>query len=140
MGFTTWHERSAGWASDMRAAFESFPFAAPFVERMQTTKWGNWSSPTWVKRTLEDQPGLEDVKVDVLSHLQHIRHAEEFVTGTFEMMIKWVINSDWSEELRREHGLEEVKRLVKEYLEKKYEGRGCELTWTSIIASARKAE
>jgi hypothetical protein len=124
----------------MRAAFESFAFEAPFVERMQTTKWGHLSSPTWVKRTLEDQPCLEDVKVDVLSHLQHIGDAEEFVTGTFEMMMNWVINSDWSEELRRDHGIEEVKRLVKEFLEKKYEGRGWELTWTSTIASARKAE
>lgn len=102
---------------------------------MQTTQWGNWSNVNWIRRILEDL-GLEDVKVDVMARLQHIRGAEDFV-ACFGMMFSWVLNSQWSEELRREHGIEEVKRLVAEHLEEKYGGRGWDVTWTSIIASAR---
>jgi hypothetical protein len=103
--------------------------------RMQTTKWGNWSSADWIRKTLTDL-GLENVKVDVMSHLQHIQSAAEFVR-CFEMMIKWVIESNWSEELRAEHGIDEVKKLVEEHLERKYQGRGWDVSWTSIIASGR---
>lgn len=103
--------------------------------RMQTTGWGNWSSVNWTRTTLEDL-GLEDVKVDVMAHLQHIRDAADFV-ACFERMMSMVMNSNWSEELRREHGIDEVKTLVRMYLEEKYRGKGWDVTWTSIIASAR---
>ncbi|KAB5555035.1 S-adenosyl-L-methionine-dependent methyltransferase [Coniochaeta sp. 2T2.1] len=135
LGFTTWHDQNAGWAPDFRSALESFPFEAPFEMRMQTTQWGKWSDVNWIRRTLEDL-GLEDVKVDVLATLQRIHGAEDYV-ACFEMMFKWVINSQWSEELRKEHGIEEVKGLVREHLREKYGGRGWDATWVSIIASAR---
>ncbi|OIW28761.1 S-adenosyl-L-methionine-dependent methyltransferase [Coniochaeta ligniaria NRRL 30616] len=135
LGFTTWHDHGSGWEPDFRSALASFPFEAPFVMRMQTTRWGNWSNVNWIRRTLEDL-GLEDVKVDVMARLQHIHSPDDFV-ACFEMMFGWVINSNWSEELRREHGLEEVKSLIREHLEAKYGGRDWDVTWTSIIASAR---
>lgn len=106
--------------------------------RMQTTKWGNWSNMNWIRTTLEGL-GLENVKVDVMARLQHIHRAADYV-ACFEMMMGWVIKSNWSEALREEHGIEEVKRLVVEHLEEKYGGRGWDVTWTSIIASARVPE
>lgn len=135
LAFTTWHDHGSGWEPDFRSAFASFPFEAPFEVRMQTTKWGNWSNVNWIRRTLEDS-GLEDVKVDVMAHLQHIHGPEHFV-ACFTMMLNMVIGSLWSEELKREHGMDEVKRLVREHLEEKYGGRGWDVTWTSISASAR---
>jgi hypothetical protein len=106
--------------------------------KMQTTQWGNWSNVNWIRRTLEDF-GLEDVQVDVLATLQHIRSGADFVQ-CFGMMFGWVMNSQWSEEVRAQHPMEEVKRLVKEHLDEKYGGRGWDVTWTSIIASAKVPE
>ena len=105
---------------------------------MQTTQWGKWSDVNWIRRTLEDL-GLEDVKVDVLATLQRIHGAEDYV-ACFEMMFKWVINSQWSEELRREHGIEEVKGLVRDHLREKYGGSGWDVTWVSIVASGSLPE
>lgn len=103
--------------------------------KMQITQWGNWSNVNWIRRTLEEL-GLEDVKVDVMAHLQRIQTADDFVAG-FETMMRWIVNSCWSEDLRVEHGMEEVKKMVRDHLEEKYGGRGWDITWTSIIASAR---
>lgn len=105
---------------------------------MQTTKWGDWADSNWIKQTLQDR-GLEDVKVDVLSHLQPIAGADEFLTN-FGSMIEWVVNSNWSEELRKEHPLDEVKKLMREYLVKKRGDKGWDIVWTSIIASGRKPD
>ncbi len=89
----------------------------------------------WVQRTLESH-GLEDVKVNVLSHLTPVESAAFFVSA-YSMMIEWVMNAHWSEELRKEHGKEEVLGLIKEFLEEKYQGGSWSLTWTSIIATGR---
>ena len=135
LGLTTWHDHGAGWAPDFRGALAALPFEAPFAMRMQTTAWGEWSNVNWVRRALEDV-GLEDVRVEVLAHLQRVHGAADFV-ACFESMMRWVVESCWSEELRREHGMDEVKRLVRDHLEEKYGGRGWDVTWTSIIASGR---
>jgi len=103
--------------------------------KMQTTSWGEWSNVNWIRRTLENL-GLQDVKVDVMARLQRVRSAEDYV-ACFGMMIDWVVNSQWSEELRRGHGIEEVKGLIRRHLEAKYAGKGWDVTWTSIIASAK---
>lgn len=137
LGFTTWHKNSSGWADDVQGAFESFPFDAPFVKRMQTTKWGQWSDVNWIKKTLLEQ-GLEDVTVDVHAHLQPVESGAEFVEH-FAMMLEWMVKTDWSEEVREKHSLEDVKKLVEDYLVEKYEGKGWYLTWTSITASGRKS-
>lgn len=136
LGFTTWHKGGIGWAEGVRDAFASFPFEASCSMKMQTTKWGDWSDVNWIKKTLHDQ-GLEDVKVDVLSHLQPIESAAQFVNN-YSSMLEWLISARWSEELKKEHGLDEVKKLVEDYLGEKYGGKGWDLTWTSIIASGRK--
>lgn len=134
LGFTTWH-MSPGYVADLEGAFRSFSFDAPFQWALQTTPWGDWADVNWVKKTLVAK-GLEDVKVDVLAHLSRVDSAEQFISH-FSMMIKWVMNSGWSEEMRREHPEEEVLGLVKEFVEKKYEGKGWDTTWVSLIASGR---
>ncbi|KAK0715216.1 S-adenosyl-L-methionine-dependent methyltransferase [Lasiosphaeris hirsuta] len=134
LGFTTWH-RTPGWAPDLQAAFKSFPFEAPLAVTLQTSKWGDWADVNWVRETLEDR-GLQDVKVEVLAHLGRVDSAEHFTTH-FAMMTNWTMNSCWSEELRKEHPAEEVHGLVRDFLENKYEGKGWDMTWVSIIASGR---
>ena len=79
--------------------------------------------------------GLDDVTVDVLAHLGRVSSADDFVRG-FSMILSWVVGAGWSEELRREHPLEEVQGFLRGFLEK-YGGRGWDLTWLSIVASAR---
>lgn len=136
LGFTTWHP-VIGWAPDLEAAFKSFPFEAPFASSHQTTLWGHWGDVNWIRHTLEKK-GLKDVRVEPLATLQRSDSAEYFVNH-FQMIIRWVTSTMWSEELRKEHPPEEVRQLVKDYLEKKYEGKGWDLVWISIISSARVA-
>ncbi|KAK3687430.1 S-adenosyl-L-methionine-dependent methyltransferase [Podospora appendiculata] len=135
LGFTTWH-RPAGWAPDVQMAFESFPFEAPFAANLvQTTPWGDWADVNWVRKTLESK-GLEDIKVDVFAFLSRVDGAEHFMAST-GMMIDWVMQANWSDELRKEHGKEEVHGLVREFVEKKYHGRGWDQTGIAVIASGR---
>jgi len=127
---------SPGWAADLRAAFKSFPFEAPFEASLQTTEWGDWADANWIRKTLQQEKKLEDVKVEVSAKLLRVHDAQDFVQG-FAMVVDWIMKSCWSEELRREHGTDEVHGLIKEYLEKKYGGGGWDLTWVAIIASGR---
>jgi len=78
------------------------------------------------------------VRVEPLATVQRCDSAEYFVKH-FQMIIDWVMRTMWSEELRKEHPLEEVRELIKEYLEKKYQGKGWDLVWVSIISSGRVA-
>jgi hypothetical protein len=136
LGLTTWHKSGSGWIDDVKGAFESFPFEAPFVPRMQTTRWGEWPDVNWVKKALTEQ-GLEDVTVGVHSHLQAVESAAEFVSQ-FASMVEWMVKTDWSDQTQEEHSLDEVKKLLEEYLVEKHGGKGWYLTWTSITASGRK--
>ncbi|KAH8879304.1 S-adenosyl-L-methionine-dependent methyltransferase [Thozetella sp. PMI_491] len=135
LGFTAGHRDSSGWGYELECAFLSFPFKAPYVKRLQATKWGEWYDVNWIRRTLEDT-GLEDVKVEVFSTLIRMENADYFVSRN-AMMIEWVMNTDWSEELRKEHGRDEVFELIRQFLDRKYQGRPFDLTVTAIIASGR---
>lgn len=138
LAFTTWHGANQGWTADMCEAFAALPFAAPFRAPAQTTAWGDWADPNWVRETLDACPALDpaSVAVDVLAHLSRVRGADDFVRQ-YEMMLRWVVDAGWSEELRRAHPLAEVKGLLRAFLERKYHGGEWDLTWVSIIASAR---
>ena len=102
---------------------------------MQTTSWGNWSDVNWIRKTLE-RKGLEDVKVDVTAFLTHT-DGPEFFMSNFAMMLDFIIKTSWSEELRKEHPKEEVQKLMKEYLNKKYGNDGWDLSWVAVVATAR---
>ncbi|KAK4188265.1 S-adenosyl-L-methionine-dependent methyltransferase [Podospora australis] len=134
LGFTTWH-RFPGFVEDISEAFKSFPFEAPFSYALQTTSWGNWENINWVRKTLEGK-GLEDVKVDVLAHITRVDSTDHFLSH-FGMMVDWVMNSGWSEELRKAHPKDEVFRLLRESLDQKYQNGPWELSWVSLIASGR---
>lgn len=134
LGFTTWH-LEAGWITLMREAFNTFPFEAPLVMPMQVTRWGSWYDVNWIRKTLEKK-GLEDVKVNVTAFLTHVDGVDAFIKH-FDMMLDVVMAGSWSEELRKEHPKEEVKKLMKEYLEKRFGGDGWDLSWVAAIATAR---
>lgn len=119
----------------MREAFKSFPFEAPLEMPMQTTSWGNWSDVNWIRKTLE-RKGLEDVNVDVSAFLSHTDGVDFFMPN-FAMMLDFIMKTSWSEELRKEHPKEEVQKLMKEYLGKKYGNDGWDLSWVAVIATAR---
>ncbi|KAJ4289416.1 hypothetical protein N0V88_006896 [Collariella sp. IMI 366227] len=126
LGLTTWHTEPA-WVGDVREAFQSFPFKAPFEMSMQTTAWGNWADVNWVRKTLV-QKGLQDVRVKVFAFLSHVKDANSCL-AIYGMMVDWIVGSSWPEELRKQHPKEEVHRLVKEFLEKKYGRGGWEYSW-----------
>jgi hypothetical protein len=134
IGFTTWH-RAIGWGPDLEDAFAALPFPAPFKLFAQTTAWGDWADLNWIRRTLLAK-GLKDVKVEPCVLTQHADSADYFVRN-FAMIINWLMSVCWSEELRKEHPAEEVQKLVKEFLEKKHEGKGWELVWVGLVATAR---
>ncbi|KAK3898368.1 S-adenosyl-L-methionine-dependent methyltransferase [Staphylotrichum tortipilum] len=134
LGFTTFH-REVGWVGEVREAFASFPFEAPCGMGLQTTPWGTWSDVNWVRKTLTGK-GLQDVKVDVFAFLSHVESADFFLAN-YGMMMDWIVNTSWSEELRRLHPKEEIHALVKEFLETKYGGEGWDLSWIALVASGR---
>ena len=135
MGFTTPH-RVSGWMSDLKEAITSLPFDAPCdLTPLQTTTWGNWADVNWVRKTLTGK-GLRNVQVDVFAYLVPMESAEKFV-ATFGMMIDWVMASDWPDELKQQHPREEVHALVKDYLEKKYEGNGWEMSNVVVVATGQ---
>ncbi|KAK3985185.1 S-adenosyl-L-methionine-dependent methyltransferase [Cladorrhinum sp. PSN332] len=134
LGFTTWH-KEAGWIDDVREAFLTFPFEAPCVMALQTTPWGKWYDVNWIRKTLQAK-GLQDIQVNIFAHLTQVDNSEHFAAH-FSMMIEWIMSSSWSEELRKEHPREEVIGLMKEFLEKKYEGKPWNMSWISVIATGR---
>jgi hypothetical protein len=134
LGFTTWH-RDTAWVMDIKEAFASFPFEAPFEVPLQLTKWGQWSDVNWARKTLEAK-GLQDVKVDVFAYLSTVDSTDHALKGT-SMMIQWVMNSCWTEEQRDQHSAEEVSGLLRQYFDKKYEGKPWQWSWVALIASGR---
>ncbi|KAK4125712.1 S-adenosyl-L-methionine-dependent methyltransferase [Parathielavia appendiculata] len=134
LGFTTMH-REPGWFHEVREAFKSFPFEAPFEMPLQTTAWGQWSDVNWIYRTLVAK-GLQDVEVDVFAFTSQVASANFFMSG-FGMAMDWILNTCWSEELRKSHPKEEVRGLVKEFLEKKYGGEGWKVSWVVAVATGQ---
>ncbi|KAF5020371.1 hypothetical protein F66182_7599 [Fusarium sp. NRRL 66182] len=137
-GATTFHKENTFWCPDVRSAFASFPFEAPFPEegvKMQMHDQGDWTSPEWVEEHLKEQ-GFQDVRVTVHDGKYDIKSAEEFVL-LFGLMLGWLLNTWWSEEVRRQHSMEEVRELLKRHLEDKYGGKGWEISFKVICMSGR---
>lgn len=115
----------------MRDAFASLPYDAPYPENlpMQTHESGKWYDPEWIESHLKEQ-GFTDVQVHVVPGQYYVENSEQFV-AFFGMMISYIMNTWWSEELRGEHSVEEVKSAVREYLGKKHEA-GWDIEWEVI--------
>lgn len=97
---------------------------------MQMHDSGKWTEPEWIEQHLRDE-GFEDVRVAVNPGRYHVESAEEFV-NFFGMMVPFVVNTWWSEDLRKEHPVEEVKKAMEEVLGKKYGGKGWDVEWEVI--------
>ncbi|RGP60238.1 coq5 family [Fusarium longipes] len=136
-GATTFDKDNTFWVPDMRTAFASFPFEAPLpdVMPMQMHDKGDWASPSWIEEHLKEQ-GFQDVQVTVDHDKYFIRSAEEYVLQC-GMMLGWLMNTWWSEEVRREHPIEEVKELLRRHLEEKYDGKGWEIEIKVICMTGR---
>ncbi|KAM0403577.1 hypothetical protein ACHAQC_001193 [Fusarium culmorum] len=136
-GATTFHKENSFWVPDIRSAFASFPFEAPMpdVMPMQVHGQGEWTNPAWIESHLKEQ-GFQDVQVTVDHDKYFLRSAEEYMLQC-GMMLGWVMNTWWSEEVRREHPLDEVKELLRRHLEEKYDGKGWYIEFKVICMTGR---
>ncbi|KAH7263099.1 S-adenosyl-L-methionine-dependent methyltransferase [Fusarium tricinctum] len=135
-GATTFHKDNAFWLPDVRSAFESFPFPAPFPGvKMQMHDQGDWTNPAWIEEHLKEQ-GFQDVDVTIHNDKYLVKSAEEFVLQ-FGMMLGWLMKTWWSEEVRNEHGMDEVRELMRGHLEEKYKGEGWEIEFKMICMTGR---
>ncbi|KEY68599.1 hypothetical protein S7711_05781 [Stachybotrys chartarum IBT 7711] len=123
------------WQPDLSSAFASFPFEAPFPNPCpaQLHDQGHWSDASWVELHLKEQ-GFQNVMVTVIRGKFHVEGAEDFM-GIFGGMLMWLMNGWWSEELRAEHPVDEVKELTQKYLEEKHGGKGWDLGWSIMYAT-----
>lgn len=143
-GATTWNGSLdyQFWQDDVRTAFKSFPFEAPFAELgkfpMQMHEQGVWTDRDWVEGHLKEL-GLQDVEVNYIPGVAHMENAEHFVMVCRNMM-SWCMSLWWSEETRKAHPLEEVEELTKKHLEEKYGGKGWDLYWRLVCMTGRKSE
>ncbi|KAF4483881.1 Methyltransferase tpcH [Colletotrichum fructicola Nara gc5] len=135
LGATTFHRNNIFWVPDMRSAFASFPFTAPFPEEvpMQLHAQGVWTDPMWIEEYLRSQ-GFQDVVVKVVARKHHVKNAQDFV-ATFGVMLRWFLASWWDEETRTAHPVSEVRELVEKHLEEKYNGDGWDVEWTLIVST-----
>ncbi|EXM04814.1 S-adenosyl-L-methionine-dependent methyltransferase [Fusarium oxysporum II5] len=136
-GATTFHKDNTFWIPDIRTAFASFPFEAklPEVMKMQMHDQGDWANPAWIEEHLKKE-GFQDVKVTAHNDSYTIESAEDYILQ-FGMMLGWLIKTWWSEEVQREHSLEEVKELLRRHLVEKYEGKGWDIEFKVICMTGR---
>ncbi|KAL7800206.1 S-adenosyl-L-methionine-dependent methyltransferase [Trichoderma ceciliae] len=133
-GASTWAKNNADifWIPDMRSAMQSLPFEAPFPDPMpmQMHHSGHWDDAAWLKNHLEGL-GLANVSVKESPGTYEFANATEFMTS-FGMMLPWFMNTFWSEEVREAHPVEEVKELLQQHLEERYNGAGWSIDWLVI--------
>ncbi|GFP57493.1 methyltransferase tpcH [Trichoderma asperellum] len=133
-GASTWPKSNANmfWIPDMREALQSLPFDAPMPDPlpMQMHKSGHWDDAAWIEGHLKEL-GLRNVSVKENLGTCKIENATQFIR-CFAMMLPWVMNTFWSEEVRNAHPAEEVRELMRQYLEKKYKGEGWSIEWLVI--------
>lgn len=142
-GASTWPKATADmfWIPDMRTALESLPFDAPMPDPvpMQIHHSGRWDDAAWVERHLAEDLGLTGVSVRESEGEYRFESADEFM-ATFHIMVQWLMNTFWSDEVRERHSAEEVKALVKRHLEEKYGGKGWSIRWRVICMTATVAK
>ncbi|PTB64785.1 S-adenosyl-L-methionine-dependent methyltransferase [Trichoderma citrinoviride] len=138
-GASTWPKANADmfWIPDMRTALESLPFDAPPLPAipMQMHHSGHWDDAAWVETHLARDLGLTNVSVRESGSRYRFASADEFM-ATFSMMVPWMMNTFWSDEVREKHSVDEVRGLVKRHLEDKYGGHGWSIGWRVITMTA----
>lgn len=95
---------------------------------------GQWYSANWVESQLSHRD-LEDVNVDVVTRTVVLSVVEmvEMVMVMFPMVAKYF----WTEEQRNDNE-EKVRPALEKYLVDTYKDGEVPLTWTAILATARK--
>ncbi|UNI16769.1 hypothetical protein JDV02_003176 [Purpureocillium takamizusanense] len=145
-GATTFPASNADkfWFADLREAFASMPFEAPLPARMpmQVHGSGRWYDAGWVEEhltttTQQQQGTFRDVRVRVVPGRYRVESPTAWLR-TFGGMLSWVTGAWWPEELRAEHGEEEVRGLVRRFLEEKYGDveEGWDVEWEVICMTA----
>ncbi|KAL8377941.1 hypothetical protein RB595_008566 [Gaeumannomyces hyphopodioides] len=139
VGLSTPTGAMGGHMQDLRAAFASFPFDAPFPDPFPTQLHGvgRWADANWVARNLSDEHGLGDVRVELHAHLARYRDGAEFAR-LFSPFLPVILNGWWPEETRRAHPVDEVLGLVAAFLDDKYEGRPWYSEFYALVASGQK--
>ncbi|KAJ6444916.1 Short-chain dehydrogenase [Purpureocillium lavendulum] len=147
-GATTFPASNAGrfWYADMRAALASLPFAAPPLPDpmpMQVHTRGRWYDAAWAAAHLAAS-GFRDVRVRVVPGRHRVEGAEAWLRA-FGGMLPWVMATWWPAALRRAHGEDEVRGLVRRFLEDKYGGGGWDVEWevmsmTAVVDKAASTE
>ncbi|TDZ35634.1 Methyltransferase tpcH [Colletotrichum trifolii] len=135
-GCTTPHSsHTDGWMTDLKAAFETFPFHAPLSdkERSQITEFGRWYDELWVEEYLKSK-GLADVQVGIENGAVEVKNAKHWIE-VFGPAVAWIVASEWDEKLKEEHPLSEVHQLLETFLEKKYGGEGWNVKSAIIVGT-----
>lgn len=122
---------------DLDSAFQSLDIGVPSISPvpMQMHNSGTWTDAKWVESQLQ-KLGLVDVIVKETPGTYHINSAEEWVTA-FGGMAKWLMSSNWTEEMNQKVSPEELNDRIREHLEKKYEGKGWDVTWMTIVMTGK---
>lgn len=145
VGFTTFQQGSVHrwWHGELRDAFPTFPFEAPFPDDMpmQLHSSGNWVDRKAVEEhlTANYSDELVDVEVKNVVGRYTFQQPEEWLL-IFENMVGWLTSGWWSEETRQAHPADEVKELMLKHLTEKYQGKPWEVSWELICATARLRE
>ncbi|KAI1820003.1 S-adenosyl-L-methionine-dependent methyltransferase [Xylaria intraflava] len=137
LAFSVWHKDNAGWLPDIRSSFETLPFEAPLPDHIPMAINGKpyIVDPELLPAWLENA-GFEGVKVQTLKHVVPIQGPEDYLQ-CFGMVKDSMIDIYWSEEQKKNASPILDQHIVK-HLAGKHEGRGWDLTWTSILVTCRK--
>ncbi|KAI1382703.1 S-adenosyl-L-methionine-dependent methyltransferase [Hypoxylon trugodes] len=135
--FTTWHQDTKGWSTDMRSCFEALPFEAPMPDPVPMAINGKpqWTNPEGVEKELRSH-GFENIQVKAMPHVVYIHDAEDYLKS-YRMMKDWMVNTYWSEESKKKAKDMLDDHIVK-HLKEKHNNQGWDLDWTVILATCQK--
>lgn len=128
---------NGGWVPDLRSGMEALPFKTSFPNPMPVALHGKmqWVDPAGVEKELKEH-GFENIQIETIEVVNEVRDAESFVAD-ISGMIKWMINTYWTEEQRDNHAAGFNDFLI-EHLKEKHGGKGWKLTSRVIVATAQK--
>ncbi len=127
---------NGGWVPDFAVCTGDPPFQTILPQPVQMAVHGKpqWVEPAGIEQELRRQ-GFVDIEVKTIKQLQHIDDAEHYSLA-FAMMTKWIINTYWTPEQKEESEPGFNTRLI-EHLKEKHGGKGWDVEWIMILATAR---
>ncbi|KAL8343820.1 hypothetical protein RB601_004368 [Gaeumannomyces tritici] len=139
VGLSTPMGAMGGHMRDLRDAFASFPFDAPFPDPFPTQLHGvgRWDDANWVARNLTDEHGLVGVRAELHAHLARYESGAEYAR-LFSPFLPVLLDGWWPEDTRRAHPLDEVLGLVAAFMDDKYGGRPWYSEFYALVATGQK--